>query len=120
MTEINKEEATVNGVPVRDLSEAGQKFFDKLLVLKKEADELASQFQLQQAGSIALKTLSEQEVELAEGETLADFLNGKAGELDESAKQVFQQHEQKQAALKEISNMILEEVNEMKEAEPAE
>lgn len=54
--EISKETATINGVPVCDLSDASQKLFDKLLVLKKESDELANAYQSKQA---ALKELSD-------------------------------------------------------------
>ena len=56
MTEINKDEATINGVPVKDLSAASQALFDKLIVLKKESDKAAEVYQAKQA---ALKELSE-------------------------------------------------------------
>lgn len=69
MTQINKEEATINGVAVSSLSAGGQQLFDKVIALKKEADDLAAQ------------------------------------------------HGQKEAALKEISDMLLIEVNSIKALE---
>ena len=120
MTEIKKESATINGVSVTDLSVVGQGFFDKLMDLKKEADTLATQYQIQQAGILAFKAVAEGEEALSEGETLSEYLNKKAEEFSVQAQKVYSQHEQKQAALKEISNMITEEVNQVREAQEAE
>ena len=67
--QLNKDDITINGIPLKQLSEVSQKLFDKLVVLKKESDELQAKLQ------------------------------------------------QKESAVKEISDMILEEVNQMKAAE---
>mgnify|MGYP003651176302 CR=1 FL=1 len=66
MTQINKDEAQINGIPVNRLSSSGQQLFDRVIELKREADELATK------------------------------------------------HGQKEAALKEISDMLLTEVNQIK------
>jgi len=63
---MNKNEITVNGIPLIQLSEVSQKFFDRLVNLKKEIEELQTKTQ------------------------------------------------QKEAAVKEISDMILEEINQIK------
>jgi hypothetical protein len=110
MTELNKDEITVNGIPVKDLSAAGQKIFDKLVSLKKETDDLAALFQLKHAGSMELEEMSKTEEDLA----FKAKLSTKAQELAAVAKQTLSQHEAKQGALKEFSDMLLTEVNEIK------
>lgn len=115
MTELNKDEITVNGVPVKDLSAAGQKIFDKLVALKKEVDDLTALFHLKQAGSMELEEMSKTE----EDEAFKTKLVTKSQELAAFAKQTLSQHEAKQGALKEFSDMLLVEVNEIKAAQEA-
>lgn len=78
--EINKEEATINGVPVKDLSDAGQRLFDKLITLKKESDELAAGYQSKQA---ALKELSDMILE--EVQEIQSKLDAEGGEATTEA-----------------------------------
>jgi uncharacterized protein YqfB (UPF0267 family) len=109
---MNKEDTTVNGILVKDLSEANQKIFDKLVVLKKEADDAAAFYQLKSAGSMELEDLAKSE----EDEALKTKMEAKSKELAQVAQQALQHHSTKQAALQELSNMILEEINQIKAA----
>jgi geranylgeranyl pyrophosphate synthase len=115
MTTLNKEDTTVNGVLVKDLSDAGQKLFDKLVALKKEVDDAAAFYQLKSAGSMELEEMSKTE----QDEGFKTKLEAKSKELAQAAQQALQHHNTKQAALQELSNMILEEVNEIKTAREA-
>jgi hypothetical protein len=112
---MNKEDTTVNGVLVKDLSEASQKLFDKLVTLKKEADDAAAFYQLKTAGSMELEEMSKTE----QDEAFKTKMQTKSKELAQVAQQALQHHNTKQAALQELSNMILEEVNEIKAAREA-
>lgn len=121
MQDINKQEATVNGVKVTDLSESGQKLFDKIVALKKEADQLASSFQIEQASAVKFKQLAQaHDLELKEGQTLPQFFAEMAEAAEKVAKEHYSKHEAKNGALKELSDMILEEVNEIKKDEMVE
>jgi flagellar biosynthesis/type III secretory pathway chaperone len=57
------EETTVNGLPVSDLSDSGQRLFQRLIKLKQECDDLEQKFSIKRA---ALKELGDMIVEEVE------------------------------------------------------
>lgn len=114
----NPQDLKVNDVPVSDLSAPTQKLFEKLLKLKKETDELRVAVQVEQGASVKFKQLSENDqVKLDEGQTLQDFFASAAQATDQAAQQAIMQYEAKNATIKELSEVVLEEVNEIKQAQ---
>ena len=112
------EELKVNDIPVSELSKPTQKLFEKLLGLKKETDQLKFAAQVEQGASVKFKQLSENDqVQLEEGQTLQQFFASAAQVTDQAAQQAISQYEAKNATIKELSEIILEEVNEIKQAQ---
>lgn len=57
------EDTTVNGIPVKELSESGQRLFQKLIRLKQESDDLEKKFGSKQSALKELGDLLVEEVE---------------------------------------------------------